>query len=253
MPWSPSPTRSSGSTSPCCTSYDASTPCAMSGDCSSSATITPHVSASKPNFARVYPISRIRSRTTRGMSTYVSVVISPATTTRPVVISVSQPTRPCGSSASTASSTESEIWSAILSGWPSVTDSDVKVKERAGIARRLAAADAEEDGERGVARAPTAESRERAEIREPGRQLRAGELEQWQHVLRVYVDEPRDLLRHSRLLLRLQERRVGRKLRSAPAEVVNPPLRRRDDELAAHHGAVQLEPREHARLRQCGE
>ncbi len=32
------------------------------------------------------------------MSTYVSVVISPATTTRPVVISVSQATRPIGSS-----------------------------------------------------------------------------------------------------------------------------------------------------------
>ena len=32
------------------------------------------------------------------MSTYVSVVISPATTTRPVVISVSQATRPVGSS-----------------------------------------------------------------------------------------------------------------------------------------------------------
>src|SRR5215211_7654989 len=61
----------------------------MSGDCSSSATITPHVSASKPYFARVYPIAAIRSRTRRGMSTYVDVVISPATTTRPVVISVS--------------------------------------------------------------------------------------------------------------------------------------------------------------------
>src|SRR3954454_19850345 len=72
------------------------------------------------------------------MSTYVSVVISPATTTRPVVISVSQATRPSGSSASTASSTESEIWSAILSGCPSVTDSDVKEKERVGMTGRLA-------------------------------------------------------------------------------------------------------------------
>src|SRR5215468_4909869 len=67
-----------------------------------------------------------------------SVVISPATTTRPVVISVSQATRPWGSSASTASSTESEIWSAILSGWPSVTDSDVKENERLDMAGRLA-------------------------------------------------------------------------------------------------------------------
>src|SRR5262252_527244 len=72
------------------------------------------------------------------MSTYVSVVISPATTTRPVVISVSQATLPFGSSVRTASSTESEIWSAILSGWPSVTDSDVKEKERVVMAGRLA-------------------------------------------------------------------------------------------------------------------
>src|SRR5438105_2050035 len=71
------------------------------------------------------------------MSTYVSVVISPATTTRPVVISVSQATRPSGSSVRTASSTESEIWSAILSGWPSVTDSEVKEKLRFDIPGRL--------------------------------------------------------------------------------------------------------------------
>jgi hypothetical protein len=64
------------------------------------------------------------------MSTYVSVVISPATTTSPVVTSVSQATRPCGSSVRTASRTESEIWSATLSGWPSVTDSEVMEKER---------------------------------------------------------------------------------------------------------------------------
>src|SRR4051794_31260883 len=59
------------------------------------------------------------------MSTYVSVEISPETTTRPVFTSVSQATRPVGSSAITASSTPSEIWSATLSGWPSVTDSEV--------------------------------------------------------------------------------------------------------------------------------
>ncbi len=68
------------------------------------------------------------------MSTYVSVEISPATTTRPVVIRVSHATRPLGSSFSTASSTESDTWSAILSGWPSVTDSDVKRNSRAAIA-----------------------------------------------------------------------------------------------------------------------
>jgi hypothetical protein len=58
------------------------------------------------------------------MSTQLSVVISPATITRPVVTSVSQATRLFGSSASMASSTASEIWSASLSGWPSVTDSE---------------------------------------------------------------------------------------------------------------------------------
>src|SRR5215204_2287595 len=54
------------------------------------------------------------------------VVISPATTTRPVVTRVSQATLLMGSSASAASRMVSEIWSAILSGWPSVTDSEVK-------------------------------------------------------------------------------------------------------------------------------
>ena len=53
-------------------------------------------------------------------------VISPAITTSPVAVRVSQATRLDGSSARQASRTASEIWSAILSGWPSVTDSDVK-------------------------------------------------------------------------------------------------------------------------------
>ncbi len=78
--------------------------------------MTPQVSASNPYFARVYPISRIRSRTMRGMSTYESVVISPPTMTNPVVMNVSHATRALGSCARTASRTESEIWSAILSG-----------------------------------------------------------------------------------------------------------------------------------------
>src|SRR3954453_22942725 len=59
------------------------------------------------------------------MSTYVSLEISPEMTTRPVFTSVSHATRQVGSSAITASRTPSEIWSATLSGWPSVTDSDV--------------------------------------------------------------------------------------------------------------------------------
>ena len=53
-------------------------------------------------------------------------VTSPATWTRPVVTIVSTATRLWGSWASIASRIESEIWSQILSGCPSVTDSDVK-------------------------------------------------------------------------------------------------------------------------------
>src|SRR6266496_6032916 len=45
---------------------------------------------------------------------------------RPVVTRVSHATRPIGSSRRTASKIASEIWSAILSGCPSVTDSEVK-------------------------------------------------------------------------------------------------------------------------------
>src|SRR6266540_4067818 len=81
-------------------------------------------------------MSTIVSRTSFEMSTYVSVEISPATTTSPVVISVSQATRPSGSSRRTASRTESEIWSATLSGCPSVTDSEVKRNSRAAMARK---------------------------------------------------------------------------------------------------------------------
>ena len=66
-------------------------------------------------------------------------MISPATTHRPVVSSVSQATRPFGSSARMASSTESLIWSAILSGWPSVTLSEVKVQRDTGCAPVVAA------------------------------------------------------------------------------------------------------------------
>src|SRR4051794_24832649 len=68
------------------------------------------------------------SRTSREMSTYAFVEISPATTTRPVVSMVSHATRPVGSSDRMASRTASEIWSAILSGWPSVTDSELNVQ-----------------------------------------------------------------------------------------------------------------------------
>src|ERR1700750_283369 len=70
-------------------------------------------------------ILRIVSRAMSWMSTYVVVVISPETTTSPVFTSVSHATRPLGSSRRTASRTPSEIWSATLSGCPSVTDSEV--------------------------------------------------------------------------------------------------------------------------------
>src|ERR1019366_9382311 len=55
-------------------------------------------------------------------------VISPAITTRPVQVRVSQATRLFGSSRRQASRMASEIWSAILSGCPSVTDSEVNRK-----------------------------------------------------------------------------------------------------------------------------
>ena len=66
----------------------------------------------------VYPIFSMVFRTRAGMSTYVLVVISPAINANPVVTIVSQATRPAGSSAKMASSTASEMASAILSGCP---------------------------------------------------------------------------------------------------------------------------------------
>src|SRR6478735_7335430 len=69
---------------------------------------------------------RIRSRTICLTSTYPVVLTSPATTTRPVVSRVSTATRLWASCRSISSRTESLIWSAILSGCPSVTDSEVK-------------------------------------------------------------------------------------------------------------------------------
>src|SRR6516162_6524374 len=67
-------------------------------------------------------------RTSVWKSTYALVVISPAMTTNPVAVNVSQATRLWASSLRQASRMASEIWSAILSGWPSVTDSDVNKK-----------------------------------------------------------------------------------------------------------------------------
>src|SRR5687768_6139059 len=70
-------------------------------------------------------MSRTVSRTMDWKSMYVWVVISPKTSTSPVVVAVSQATRASGSSRRIWSRIASEIWSHILSGWPSVTDSDV--------------------------------------------------------------------------------------------------------------------------------
>ncbi|OGU03888.1 MAG: hypothetical protein A2085_07000 [Gemmatimonadetes bacterium GWC2_71_10] len=107
-----------------------STPCAMLGDWVPIALSTEQVSAPMPNAASVYPMERSVPRTSLGRSTYVSVVISPPTMAMPVVTNVSHATRALGSTATISSSTASLIWSAILSGCPSVTDSEVNSQRR---------------------------------------------------------------------------------------------------------------------------
>ena len=118
-PWSPAPCS-------LCRPAPSVTPCEISGLCLLSETITAQFSKSKPIAGSVYPIFLIVSRTTVGISTTAFVVISPATTTNPVVTIVSQATLLFGSCASIASRIASDIWSATLSGWPIVTDSLVK-------------------------------------------------------------------------------------------------------------------------------
>ncbi len=71
-------------------------------------------------------MSLITLRASASMSTQAVVVTSPATIAAPVFTIVSQATRARLSCARMASRTASEIWSAILSGWPSETDSEVK-------------------------------------------------------------------------------------------------------------------------------
>ncbi len=66
-------------------------------------------------------------RTMSSKSTQAEVVTSPAIIAMPVLTIVSTATRACLSCLSIASKTASEIWSAILSGCPSETDSEVKV------------------------------------------------------------------------------------------------------------------------------
>ena len=70
-------------------------------------------------------MSRMTLRVSASRSIQALVVTSPATMATPVLTMVSQATRARGSCARIASSTASEIWSAILSGWPSETDSEV--------------------------------------------------------------------------------------------------------------------------------
>src|SRR5439155_18245052 len=65
-------------------------------------------------------------RTTACTSQYTSVVISPSTKTRPVVVATSMAARAPGSRAMTSSRTASATASHSMSGCPSVTDSDVK-------------------------------------------------------------------------------------------------------------------------------
>src|SRR5829696_6326571 len=60
--------------------------------------------------------------------------------TCPVVMRVSTATRLRGSCSSIASRIESLIWSAILSGWPSVTDSEVKRRRGTRFSLRSVAA-----------------------------------------------------------------------------------------------------------------
>ena len=75
---------------------------------------------------RVVADAEDRLARTRSMTSAKPVVVtSPATCTWPVVSMVSTATRLRGSWRSRSSRIASLIWSAILSGWPSVTDSDV--------------------------------------------------------------------------------------------------------------------------------
>src|SRR5881275_15360 len=144
------------------------------------------------------------SRTRRGMSMYSLVVISPATITSPVVISVSHATRLFGSLRSAASSTASEIWSAILSGWPSVTDSDVNRNVRSAIRARLASLhDGDDRLHVAVARAVEHERLQRPQVLvEPRRHRLVGELrerlQRGQGALDVDVQEAVRLVREPR-------------------------------------------------------
>ncbi len=75
-------------------------------------------------------MARMVSRIVLEMSTSADVVTSPMTTQSSLVMAVSQATRAALSCASMPSRMASETWSQTLSGWPSVTDSEVRRYER---------------------------------------------------------------------------------------------------------------------------
>src|SRR5919201_2254901 len=190
-------------------------------------------------------------RTFEGMSTQMSVVISPATTTRPVVISVSQATRPFVSSVSTASRTVSEIWSATLSGCPSVTDSDVNRKSRTAIRRRRLL-DLEEDVEGARvprAGAPQEQGAQRREVR--GHLLRrvdAAEpdqaLDHRNRVLQVQVDEAAVRVGQPCRRLRALEVRVVGELVAGRLVLGDGGRASRDKHLSLGGAVVDREPRD---------
>src|SRR5437764_9887773 len=73
------------------------------------------------------------SRMVCSICTSARVVTSPITHRKPFVTAVSQATRAAGPCASIASRIASETWSQTLSGWPSVTDSEVSRYEPAVV------------------------------------------------------------------------------------------------------------------------
>jgi hypothetical protein len=98
----------------------------MSDDCSSTLLRISTVEAANPGSNPSYPIRVMVSRTIDSIGSSAPAEISPPTTARRVVTKTSQATRAHGFTTRAASRTLSEMASATLSGWPSVTDSEVK-------------------------------------------------------------------------------------------------------------------------------
>src|SRR6266545_776707 len=194
-------------------------------------------------------MSAIFWRTSFGMSMYVLVVISPATITSPVVTSVSQATRPFSSSARTASRIVSESWSATLSGWPSVTDSEVKRNSRAVMrpGRLLNAQEAGEDEplptlrrvEQQAAQRREVVLRDRRDRRAAALRVREGVVEPAAH---VRVQEPVRLARHSRSRDRGRVGRIAGELRPWALHRLDRRAAVRDHELAVERGGVDRRP-----------